>query len=483
MTVSGNAEAACTADRIAAMIRSGAEVTEGEGGSRPCRPSDFCILVRGNEPTRLYVQELEARGVPAKGSEEKGYLTSREISVLLDLLRVISNPLLDIPLAAVLTSPMFAFTIGELAYIRSFDTGVPLFTVLRTVAEDGYDDFGDMFLEERIRDFIAAVEGFRLKSVTMTIGGLISAIYDTTDFVSVMQLYSDGEKKRANLRALVEYARNYEASTAYEGFGGLSGFIRHIDKVLETGSGTSGKTAAPSGDYVTVQTLHGSKGLEYPFVFIAETSRAFRFDSYPAMFSDDGRAGFILSDKALMKRYSTFQREMLCSEKRAEARSEELRLLYVGLTRAKQQLFINLKWREADKKRLRALIERCVVDKGEITGITESAGSYSDWIWASLIRHDCFSGICDMLEADIGAFGLPDAVYSDELFTFEICTTTREQAIMEAAADTAAQPDEDLCRELSELINDTYDLELSSLPAKLSGTQLTKKADDDQRLD
>ena len=358
-----------------------------------------------------------------------------------------------------------------------------MFTVLKTAAEDGFDDFGDMFLVERIRDFLSAVEGFRLKSVTMTIGGLINAIYDTTDFISVMQLYSDGEKKRANLRALVEYARNYEMSAAYEGFGGLSGFVRHIDRVLASGSGTAGKTAAPSGDYVSVRTLHSSKGLEYPFVFIAETSKAFRFDSYPALFSDDGRAGFILSDKEIRKRYSTFQREMLCSEKRSEARSEELRLLYVGLTRAKQQLFLNLKWRETDKKHLRSLIERCVVYKGDITGVVENADSYSDWIWASLMRHNAFSDLCKMLEADTGAFGLPKPVYSDDLFTFEIRTSTGEQAIKEAAAEKTAAPDESLCQELLDIIHDKYDMESSTLPAKLSVTQLTKKSDEEKKLD
>lgn len=483
ITVSGNTEAACTAERIAGMIRSGETVTESEGRKRPCRPSDFCILVRGNEPTKMYALELEARGIPAKGSEEKGYLTSREISVLLDLLRIISNPLLDIPLAAVMMSPMYAFDIGELAYIRSYDKESPLFNVLTAVADDDSDELDDMFLKQRIQSFLSSLEGFRLNSVTMTVGGLISLIYDTTDFISVMQLYSDGDRKRANLRALVEYARNYEASTAFEGFGGLSGFIRHIDRVLETGSGTTGKTPAPSGDYVTVQTLHASKGLEYPFVFIAETSKAFRFDSYPAMFSDDGRAGFILSDKKLKKRYSTFQREMLCSEKRAEARSEEMRLLYVGLTRAKQQLFIDLKWREEDKKRLKTLIERCALSGGDISQISSGAMCYADWIWAALIRDSCFTEICDILEADTGSFGLPEQISDAGMFTFELCSAAGEQAMTSAVEEKTYIPDEKICRELTDLINDDYDMSLSELPAKLSVTQLTKKAAEDQPFD
>jgi len=483
VTVSGNTEAACTAERIAKMIHAGTEVIEEGSIRRPCRPSDFCILVRGNEPTKLYAMELEARGISARGSEEKGYLTSREISVLLDLLRVISNPLLDIPLAAVMMSPMYAFDLGELAYIRTFDTSSPLFTVLNEAADGSFEGFDDMFLQQRIRELLDSLESFRLSSVTMTVGGLISYIYDTTDFISVMQLYSDGERKRANLRALVEYARNYEASTEFEGFGGLSGFIRHIDSILETGSGTSGKTPAPSGDYVSVQTLHSSKGLEYPFVFIAETSKKFRFDSYPAMFSDDGRAGFILSDKKLRKRYSTFQRGILCDEKRSEARSEELRLLYVGLTRARQQLFIDLKWNDSVKNSLKDMIEHCAISRGDITSVSENAICYADWIWASLLRNSCFGAVCDMLEADTGAFGLPGPVYEEDLFSFEICGITGEQAIVASAEEKTALPDENICRELIELINDDYDMTMSELPAKLSVTQLTKKAAENEEFD
>ena len=104
--------------------------------------------------------------------------------------------------------------------------------------------------------------------MTMTVSELISTIYDTTDFISVMQLYSDGEKKRANLRMLIQYAKGYEQSVAFEGTGGLSGFLRHIDRVMENGDYAQGKTSASSGDYVSVMTFHGSKGLEFTCLWL-----------------------------------------------------------------------------------------------------------------------------------------------------------------------------------------------------------------------
>lgn len=126
------------------------------------------------------------------------------------------------------------------------------------------------------------------------------------------------------------------------GGGGLSGFIAHLDRILESGDYEQGKVSASSGDYTIVQTLHKSKGLEYPFVFISELGYEFRFDSDRVMCSDDGRLGFILCEKELVRRYKTFQQIMLCNEGQRDTRSEELRLLYVGLTRAKQQLLLIL---------------------------------------------------------------------------------------------------------------------------------------------
>lgn len=480
---SGNAEAACTAKKIAEMLRTGAEVVKKEGGTRLCTPADFCILTRSNGITADFVKELELHGIPAKGSEEKGYLKSREITILLDLLRIISNPLRDIPLAAVLTSPMYTFTIGDIAYIRSFDRKSPLFSVIRDVVGGKYEDFTDMFLIERCADFMEALDAFRLDSVTMTVGELITSIYDTTDFISVMQLYSDGEKKRANLRALVQYAINYETAASAEGFGGLNGFLRHIDRIMENGDYAQGKVSASSGDYVSVQTMHSSKGLEYPFVFIAQTDHKFRYDSDTVMCSADGRVGYILYDPKLVRKYKTFQQIMLAEEKRRDARSEEMRLLYVALTRAKQKLFINLKCGEDAVKRISGLTEECVINNSSIASQVNNADTYADWIWACLMKHRSFGEIAEKTAIDTERFGLPKWDSEDELFSCEYCVPDCSDIITEAAEEREAEPDEALCRELRALINSTYDRELSQMPAKLSVTQLTHKFTDTEEPD
>ena len=468
-------EAAWTAGKIARMISEGTKVAEKDGRLRPCRPSDFCILVRKNKYINTYSDELAARGIPAKRSEESGYLRSREIAILIDLLKVISDPLLDIPLAAVLMSPMYMFTAGELAYIRSLDKEKPLYLLLVELAEGVYEEFGDMFLAGRCREFLEALDKFRLDSVTMTIGELISSIYDTTDFISVMQLSADGDKKRANLRALIQYARSYEEAVAFEGSGGLGGFLRHIDRVIKNGDRPQGKVSSATGDYVAIQTLHGSKGLEYPFVFIAETSTEFKFDSDIVMFGDDGRIGYVLCDKSILRKYRTFQQITLTSEKERETRSEEMRLLYVGLTRARQRLFINLKTGEKPLKRLRSQVEEMIISGSGTDDIVSSARRYSDWLWAVLMVHEKFADIAKKFELVPGGYDLPPAKYSSDIFDIVYAEPESVLSGLDELDEPEAAPDEAICAELEKLIGHSYDKTLSELPARLSVTQITKK--------
>lgn len=476
-----NPEAEYTACRIAAMINEQYPVMT-DHGTRPCRPSDFSILVRGNKFVNIYAKALNDRGIPAKAGEEAGYLRSREIAVLIDLLRVIDNPLSDIPTAAVMTSPMFMFTIQELAYIKSLDRDKPIYSVLLGIADGSYENCADAALIGKCCDFLGFADSFRLSAVTMTIGELIGLIYDTTDFISVMQMSRDGEKKRANLRLLIQYARNYESSSAYEGTGGLGGFLRHIDRVLETGDYPQGKASAASGDYVVIQTLHGSKGLEYPFVFIAETSRKFRSDSMNVMFSDDGRIGYNLYDPKLIRRYRTFQQKMLYDEEKASVRSEEMRLLYVGMTRAKQKLFVNLKAGEKSMKRVKACVERVIFSGGDISETVCNADMFSDWLWAALVRH---AGINEILQQS--GMKIPESCICchEKLFyviSADFCNLSVQ--IHNIEEKTAALPDPEICREITEIIGTEYDRSLSEMPAKLSVTQITRKfKDEDEEFD
>lgn len=473
-------EAELTADKIADMLKSGAIVTENDGTQRKCTPKDFCILVRTNPAANIYAKALEKRGIPVRGNDEKGYLKSREIAILTDLLRIIANPLKDVPLAAVMVSPMYPFDMRDLAVLKSCDRKKRLFSLVKAAANGELSV--DVELSLRCKEFATAIDGFRLNAVTMTIGELIRSIYDTTDFISVMQQYTDGEKKRANLRLLIQYAQNYENIAAADGGGGLSGFVAHLDRVLESGDYEQGKVSAASGDYAVVQTLHKSKGLEYPFVFIAELGYEFRFDSERVMCSDDGRIGFILCEKELLRRYRTFQQVMLCSEGQRDTRSEEMRLLYVGLTRAKQQLFINLKCGADEKDRVKSLMEKCVVDGNDISGLAETAKNFSDWFWLALMMHDDFPAIAELIGIDGGSFGFPAFDSQDKIFDFEFCTELSKIGL-KAEEKAPAKADPVIIKRLTGMFESSYDRTLAETPAKLSVTQISKKFSEEKEFD
>ena len=394
--------------------------------------------------------------------------------MLIDLLRIISNPLQDISMAAVMTSPMYMFDISDIAVIRSLDRNRPIFPIIRGLADGEYPGCTDMFLRDRCADFLASIDAFRLDSVTMTLGELIGEIYDSTDFISVMQLYDDGEKKRANLRALIQYAENYENTAAYDGSGGLNGFLRHIDRVMENGDYSQGKVSAAAGDYVNVLTFHRSKGLEFPFVFIAETSVRFKFDSKNVMCSQDGMIGYVLYDPKLYRKYRTFQQTMLAAKEEKDTRSEEMRLLYVGLTRARQKLFINLKCGERSLKRLAALTEQCVLHNGDRKEPVSEARSFSDWLWLSIMHDTAFNDICSEAGADTEGLYIPGQKNSG-LFDYEFADSTDNGTVTEEAAEKEEAADESLVAELRDIIFYRYDTTLAETPAKLSVTQITKK--------
>ncbi|MCM1530253.1 MAG: UvrD-helicase domain-containing protein [Alistipes sp.] len=475
-------EAEVTAGIIAEMLRKGYPVVQSDGSIRPCEPKDFSILVRKNNLAKAYAEAIEKRGIQAKGTEEKGYLRSQEIAVLTDLLRIIANPLQDVPMAAVLVSPMYEFRNSDLAYIKMFGKKTPFYVTMKSAAEGSIDGF-DPIIASRCRVFLEDIDRFRLNSVTMSIGELISCIYDDTDYIAVMQQYSDGEKKRANLRMLIQYAAGYEKNAASYGSGGLSGFLRHIDRILESGDYEQGKVAAASGNYVTVQTLHGSKGLEYPFVFIAETSVGFKFDDKAVACSDDGRIGYVLYDKKIFRKYRTFQQTLLTEEQALATRSEEMRLLYVGLTRAKQKLFVNLNCGERAMKQALSLVDECVVNGGRIKELVSKAKCFADWFWLCMMTQADFPEILDELGLYSGEFGLPAPDRDDEVFTFRVFREQQSEESAESEEEAAAEADDELVNELLELIHSDYDRTYSEIAAKLSVTQIAKKEAETQPFD
>ncbi len=519
------AEAKCVARKISEML--GKDVVsvykDGKVESRKCEMKDFCILMRGNANIPVYAKELENLGISVCGNSEKGYFKSREISVLINLLRVTDNPLLDVPLMSVMLSPMMMFTADEAAQVRLLDREKSIYSNLcKGIGVTGEQPIFEGILLKKSLALHALITELRLYTCTNTIQELVRTIYESTDFMSVMQLYDSSGRKKANLQMMFEYVGNYEKNFD----GGLSGFIRYIDRVME--SDTDFEMASTSSgihNAVTIKNMHKSKGLEFPFVFIVGTDTKFnKMDSSkPFQFSYDMGIGFRLQNPERHESYATLSYEAINMKNKLSSISEEMRLLYVAMTRAKERLFITL---NCEEKRVKKALEfaQTIYDEGSITpDISASANSMGDWILMCLLSHsksaylrerfgifesfrynndfnikyeECF-GICDIDNEVYDSTGIVNKVEVSEekveklknMFDFSYDTSLSQLAERISVSDMISEYEEyanaydessetevkrEYVEKLREMFEFDYDASLSQLTAKLTVSDVTK---------
>lgn len=466
-------EAMCIAKKIRRMLDKKNTVSTNRGqGRRNCEMKDFCILLRTKKNIPVYAKALESLGITVNCDDESGYLKSREISVLMNLLRVIDNPLSDIPLASVMLSPMFMFNADELSNIRLIDNKRKLYNNVCDAL--GLSSGNPLFSEndyiyKKLKFLYDVISELRMLSTFCTLPELIQKIYDSTDFLSVIQLYKDSDKKRANLRMLLEYANSYEGNSA----GGVSGFVRYIDRIMESkGDFKSGSSSGSSQNGVFIKTMHKSKGLEFPFVFIAESSTKFSTQDKikPYQFSYNLGLGFKLQNKANYEKYTTIPYEVISKSIQNQLVSEEMRLFYVALTRAKERLFITLDiQKNAASKAMEFASE--ITALGKITpGIVQKASSMSDWLFMTLITHRKSGALREKL-------GIYECYTNDADFRIdyeEYMPEENESEIIDKTDADFSESDETLVSEIHKVFEFEYDQSNANLSSKLSVSDIAK---------
>ena len=329
-------EAEYIAARIRRMVDTRTPVTEGEG-LRPCAYGDFAILMRSYKTAApRYRAALAAQGIPSVSQQGGGFYRSTEITALLSLLAVIDNPRQDVPLIAVLRSPLFGFTADELSAIRAADKAADFYTALCRRAETN----------EKCAAFLASIESYRALAPDLSVEALLARICDDTSLFALLAAMPDGAARRENVHQLSDFARQFEQ----EGYRGLFRFVRWMKQLEERGD--EPRTGSiESRDAVQIISIHHSKGLEYPIVFLAGTSRRFnKIDSAATVLVHPklGVGGKVVDTKRGVV-YPSLAWRAISAKLEEETLSEEMRVLYVAMTRPKDRLITTALWPDAEK--------------------------------------------------------------------------------------------------------------------------------------
>lgn len=405
-----NYECKAVAHKVRRMIDDKVQVYE-NGAFRNCRAGDFCVLLRsGKDLTDAYIKAFDSVGINALADSLKGYLGAREISLALSLLKIIDNPMRDIPLVAVCLSPVLGFTPDEIAKIRLIDRYKRFYQLMLAVCRDesvekyGFEPvkFDDEAIVRKCENAVAMIKKLRFYASGMSLEKLVRKVYDVTDLMSVAAAFENSMQKRANLRLLVKLAGDYENSTG----GGLSDFLRYLANVSESGNDfDEAITVSPGEKTVTIKTIHKSKGLEYPFVIVGNLSKEYYFDFNRSniILNETYGVGITVRD---VERYDKFDckndiYKFIAACKEREQKSEELRILYVALTRAKEKLILPLSLKDKAKARISVFIKALEENHGINASMVEGLLSYSEIIFASMLLHPCRDELLKYFELEI----------------------------------------------------------------------------------
>lgn len=371
-------EAKFVANKIQELLNSDYMVFDKKQGYRKIRPKDIVILLRATSNlSPIYEKEISDLELPVFSDTSGTYLDTVEIQTILSVLKIIDNPLQDIPLVVVLRSSICNFTDNDLITIRLTDRNCNFYEALiktRLICD------GD--LKNKIESFLEKLEKWKSISQYMPLDEFIWQIYLDTGYYQYVGLLPNGAMRQANLKTLFEKAKQYEKAS----FKGLFNFIQFIDKLKkQNGDLASAKLIGENEDVIRIMSIHKSKGLEFPVVFLCNSHKKFNMQDLNdniLLHQDIGFGPTIMNTTRKIK-YSSIAKDAIKLKMKQETLSEEQRILYVALTRAKEKLYITGRSKDLTKY---------VQDKNKILEMYESenikldaklmkkANSYLDWI-------------------------------------------------------------------------------------------------------
>ncbi|MFD2681292.1 helicase-exonuclease AddAB subunit AddA [Bacillus seohaeanensis] len=356
---------------------------------RPIQYRDIVILLRSMPWASEIMEEFKAKGIPIYANLSSGYFEAVEVAIMLSLLKVIDNPYQDIPLASVLRSPIVGIDEEGLALIRLHSKAGNYYEAVKTFMKKKPDGSKQEEVLEKVTEFTHMLNTWRTRARQGSVSELIWQLYRDTRFYDFVGGMAGGKQRQANLRALYDRARQYEETS----FRGLFRFLRFIDRMIERGDDLGvARALSEQEDVVRLMTIHSSKGLEFPIVFVSGISKQFNLMDLNQAYLLDKDLGLAAKYTDPEKRisYPSLPQLAFKRKKRMETISEEMRVLYVALTRAKEKLFLVGTVKNAEKsleKWKKAMWQKDWL----LSDFDRSqAKSYLDWIGPSLVRHrDC----------------------------------------------------------------------------------------------
>ena len=316
-------ESELVANKIADLL-DGSHYVREKDTLRPIRPDDIVILLRS--PGSVggdFAYALQSRGIRCAFGDGSNLLESEEIATVCSILQIVNNPLQDIPLVSALTSPIFGFTADDLARLRSVDRNSDIYILLCNATDT------------KSVNFLSVLQNLRATARVATVTQLLSAVYTQTGLLSTYSAFSDGHLRLANLQSFFQIVSDFETSGPRE----LGRLLEYLCTAEERGlPGVTQQT----GNAVTIMSIHKSKGLEFPVVFLCGLSRSFNQESAYAQVLCDKDLGLGLGcvDAKLRVRYPSVAKRAISAKIIQESVSEEMRVLYVAMSRAKDRLFM-----------------------------------------------------------------------------------------------------------------------------------------------
>ena len=444
-------EAKFVAQKIKTLIDSKFQVLDKEKGMRDATYKDIVILLRATSNyAGVYEKELSKLEIPVFSDVADNYLETIEIQTIIATLKIIDNPLRDIPLVTVMRSFIGGFTDNELLEIRlCYKEGLYYEAVKESLNSNEISEE----LKNKIKSFLEMIERWREEEKYLPLNELIWKIYTETNYLNYVTLMPNGKVRRANLNMLFERAKEYEKIS----FKGLFNFIRYIERIKNSNNDmSSAKLIGENENVVRIMSIHKSKGLEFPIVIISNTDKKFneRDFSEKMLLHQDIGFGPQYINYGRQISYTTAAKEAIKIKARDEMIAEEMRILYVALTRAKEKLIITGKEKDFNKtiEEQKEALKNYEKEKGKINHlILKKYMSYLGWMKLVYLNQEK-----EMIKLNV--------ISKDEVLIKDINKEQENKTLEYEGIDTS---------KINEILNWKYKyIQSSSIQSKMSVTKI-----------